>query len=115
MCKFFFTGGNDAAVNARENEGGRTGFAARRLISRRNVFVNGAILLAGSAAANALVGAPPAAAGKVSQAQAGYKSSPNGPNECDKCSQYQPPSSCKVVDGAVSPSGSCNFFAPKPK
>jgi hypothetical protein len=28
--------------------------------------------------------------------------------------QFQPPASCKLVDGSISPSGSCDFFAPKP-
>jgi hypothetical protein len=55
-----------------------------------------------------------ASSGKVSQTEAGYQNAPKGASRCDKCIQFQPPSACKVVDGAVSPAGSCNFFAPRP-
>ena len=58
--------------------------------------------------------ASPAWAGKIPQAQAGYSARPRGGEECDKCLQFQPPTACKIVDGVVSPSGSCNFFGPKP-
>jgi hypothetical protein len=81
-------------------------------ISRRRVLRVGALFIGAGAAGLA---SSAAAAAKVSQAQAGYKGKPNGPYECDKCKQFQPPSACNIVDGAVSPTGSCNFFAPKPK
>jgi hypothetical protein len=47
------------------------------------------------------------------QKEAGYRSSPQGDARCEKCSQFLPPSSCKVVDGQISPSGWCTLFAPK--
>jgi hypothetical protein len=82
-------------------------------ISRRIFLKRGAVILgvgiAISGAARAVTSA------KVSQTQAGYKNSPNGGARCDKCVQFQPPSACKIVAGAVSPAGSCNFFAPRPK
>ena len=53
------------------------------------------------------------ASSKVEQTQAGYKNSPRGDARCDKCLQFQPPSACKIVDGVVSPAGSCNFYAPR--
>jgi hypothetical protein len=34
--------------------------------------------------------------------------------ECDNCSQFEPPSSCKVVDGAVNPTGWCKVYVKKP-
>ena len=52
---------------------------------------------------------------KVSQSQAKYLNSPRGNARCDRCIQFQPPSACKIVDGAVSPTGSCLFFAPRPR
>ena len=30
----------------------------------------------------------------------------------DKCVQFQPPNACKVVDGTISPRGSCRIFSP---
>jgi hypothetical protein len=85
----------------------------RRLVLRKTmVFVGGGLILGES-----VFGATAAMAsgGKVSQAQAGYKNSPRGGLSCDKCLQFQPPSACKIVDGSVVPSGSCNFFAARPK
>jgi hypothetical protein len=55
------------------------------------------------------------AAAKVPKSQAGYKDASRAGMGCDRCLQFQPPASCKIVDGAVSPSGSCDFFAPKPR
>jgi hypothetical protein len=34
--------------------------------------------------------------------------------ECDNCSQFEPPSSCKVVDGTISPTGWCKVYVRKP-
>jgi hypothetical protein len=84
----------------------------RAPISRRRVLRTGALLVGAGAAGLAL---PAAAGAKTSQAAAGYKTSPSGGKECDKCQSFQPPSACKVVEGTVSPTGSCNFFAPMSK
>jgi hypothetical protein len=67
----------------------------------------GAAAIAASLAGEARAGA------KVPKNQAGYQDTPRGGARCDRCTQYQPPTSCKIVEGAVSPSGACNFFAPK--
>jgi hypothetical protein len=82
-----------------------------RLVSRRTVLTNGlgAALLGSGLAAGAAT-----AAAKVPKAQAGYKDAARAAMRCDRCLQFQPPTSCKIVDGAISPSGSCDFFAPKP-
>lgn len=70
----------------------------------------------GSGAAVALLASPAAAdAGKVPKTQAAYQGAPRGDARCEKCAQYQPPSGCKIVDGAVSPLGWCTFFAPRAK
>jgi hypothetical protein len=82
----------------------------RRPVSRRDLLHRCAIALV------ALTPRPAAAGGgKVSQAQARYQNAPRGGQRCDRCLQFEPPSACKIVEGAVSPSGSCNFFAPRPK
>jgi hypothetical protein len=54
------------------------------------------------------------AAAKVSKSQADYQDTPRGGVRCDRCVQFEAPAACKIVDGPVSPSGSCSFFAPKP-
>jgi len=83
----------------------------RREASRRGFLLAGAIMVGGAAV---LAPRPAASAAKMPKTQAGYKDAPRGPQRCDKCLQFQPPSACKLVDGAVSPSGSCNLFAPRP-
>jgi hypothetical protein len=81
--------------------------------SRRRVLVQGA---AGAAAAltGVVAAGRTSAAAKVPKTQAGYKDTPHGVVRCDRCLQFQPPSGCKIVDGAISPAGSCDFFAPRP-
>jgi hypothetical protein len=84
------------------------------VIDRRNMLQKSITLIAGGVVlgGSMLYGsAAIASAGKVSQAQAGYKGSPRGGVRCDKCMQFEPPSGCKVVEGSVSATGSCNFFA----
>jgi hypothetical protein len=52
-----------------------------------------------------------ARANKLSQAAASYKNSPNGDQRCATCKQFQPPSSCRMVDGPVSSRGWCKLYA----
>jgi hypothetical protein len=52
------------------------------------------------------------AALKISQAAVGYQDHPNGDKECRKCVEFQPPSSCKMVDGTINPQGYCRIFMP---
>ena len=88
-------------------------FCNSKFVSRRRVLGRGVALLG---VGIALSSAGTAAAGaKVPQAQAHYQDSPRAGQRCDQCLQFQPPSACKVVEGTVSPSGCCNFFAPRPK
>ena len=54
------------------------------------------------------------AAAKMDKQDAGYRDTPRGGMRCDRCVQFQPPEGCNVVQGAISPSGSCYLFAPKP-
>ncbi len=67
----------------------------------------GALLLAGASA--------PANAGssKVSQKAVAYRNRPNGTARCDNCALWQPPASCKVVAGVISPAGWCTIYARK--
>lgn len=54
-----------------------------------------------------------ARAAKMPQSAVGYKPSPNGSQRCDNCRLWQPPNSCKSVDGTISPSGWCKIYVPK--
>jgi hypothetical protein len=47
---------------------------------------------------------------KISKVAVNYQDHPDGEKRCDRCVQFQPPDACKVVDGAISPQGSCRIF-----
>ena len=84
-----------------------------RRISRRRLLGRGVAGAAAAAIAAGVAGERAWAAYKVPKSQAGYKEVARGGARCDRCIQFLPPSGCKIVDGAVSPQGSCNFFAPR--
>ena len=52
-----------------------------------------------------------AAEEKLKKNDAKYQPSPKGQQRCEICLQFQPPASCKLVTGAVSPKGWCQYFA----
>ncbi len=83
-------------------------------ISRRRLLRGATLVVGGGAIAGAGLAASTAAAqAKVSQQLANYQAKPNGDARCDGCSQWQAPSSCKVVQGEISPSGWCTLYVPK--
>jgi len=94
--------------------------------SRRTILLRGVACAAGAAAvfgslpqANAAKMAQAAAGyqdspAKMAQAAAGYQDSPKGTQECSNCILFQAPNSCQVVDGTISSSGWCKFWAKKP-
>jgi hypothetical protein len=47
---------------------------------------------------------------KISKVAVNYQDHPDGDKRCDKCDQFQPPDTCKVVEGSISPEGSCRIF-----
>ena len=49
---------------------------------------------------------------KISKVAVNYQDHPDGDKRCDRCVQFQPPDACKVVDGSISPQGSCRIFVP---
>jgi hypothetical protein len=55
---------------------------------------------------------PAAAAPKISKKAVAYQDHPDGDKECAKCAQFQPPDACKMVEGPISPQGSCRIFVP---
>jgi hypothetical protein len=85
-------------------------------VSRRSILARAAVCAVGGGLASELVSTHRAlAATKMAKSQAGYKDSPRGGQRCDACVQFDPPAACKIVDGAINPSGSCDLFAPKPR
>jgi hypothetical protein len=52
-----------------------------------------------------------AAKEKMSKADVKYQNSPHGSERCGKCSMFSPPSSCRVVEGAINPNGWCTNFS----
>ena len=81
-------------------------------VSRRQLL-RGATVTACGAAIAATTLAQPAQAGAVTQAAAGYQSTPKGDQRCDGCSLFIAPASCKFVAGDISPSGWCKLYVKK--
>jgi hypothetical protein len=48
---------------------------------------------------------------KVAQKLVGYQSKPVGTAQCNNCKHYEAPSSCKVVEGNIAPTGWCRLYA----
>lgn len=81
-------------------------------ISRRRVLV---VALGAAGAGAAIVGAvTPAQAAKAPQKAVKYQGTPKGDQSCENCALFEAPSSCKTVDGTVSPQGWCMVYAKKP-
>ena len=78
--------------------------------SRRNVLRAGLGLLAGI-----LIPVKAYAQQKIAQNLVHYQEKPKGPQECDNCLHFVPPSSCKMVAGKINAKGWCQLYAPKPK
>ena len=87
--------------------------------TRRTILI-GAATLSGLPLL-AAAGSAQAAGGTMPQANAKYQTTPKGAQQCSKCNYFIPgakptgPGLCKVVAGAISPTGYCVLFAPKPK
>jgi len=79
-------------------------------ISRRNVLRRAAIT---AGAVPILLAGVNSAQAKVSQKAVGYQETPKGQQSCANCRSFEPPSSCKTVDGTVSPDGWCKIYIKK--
>jgi hypothetical protein len=79
-------------------------------LSRRGALK--ALGLFGSAIAGATA-VPALAAQKLTKTVAKYQDKPKGIQHCSICLQFEPPESCKLVAGKISPNGWCQFFAAK--
>ena len=79
-------------------------------LSRRSLFCSAV----GATGVLTLTLNPALAQPKISKVAVNYQDHPDGDKRCDKCAQFEPPNACKVVDGTISPQGSCRIFMPKP-
>ncbi len=83
-------------------------------ISRRRVLT-AAVGVAGAATGAAIIGTTrPAHAAKAPQKAVKYQDTPKGDQACENCALFEAPSSCKTVDGTISPQGWCMVYAKKP-
>jgi len=82
-------------------------------VSRRSVL-RGVALLAGAALTASVVQSNDALAqAKASKEAMKYQDKPSGDKQCSNCLQFVAPNGCKVVEGAVSPSGYCIAWVKK--
>jgi len=79
-------------------------------ISRRGVLV----AVTGLATGAATILTMTQAHAKASQKAVKYQDTPKGDQACENCALFEAPSSCKTVDGTVSPQGWCMVYAKKP-
>jgi len=84
-----------------------------RKLSRRSLLGR-ATLLAGAGLAASLMPTKHAfAQQKAKKETVKYQDTPKGDQRCSNCSQFTPPASCKVVDGAINPNGYCIVWVKK--
>jgi hypothetical protein len=77
-------------------------------VSRRSVLQG--ITSAVVATPIILTVADSALASKMSKAAAGYQNHPKDSQSCANCKLFIPPSSCKLVEGPISPGGWCRLW-----
>jgi hypothetical protein len=77
----------------------------------RRALIKG--LIGGGAAAILGVGAncPLFGRDKMPKQDVDYQDNPKGIQMCATCSLFDPPTSCKIVEGDVSPNGWCKDYA----
>jgi hypothetical protein len=80
--------------------------------SRRD-FLFSVAVGSGALLGASLIGAPAAAATKMPQKAVKYQATPKGNQRCDNCVLWQPPGSCKLVEGPIAPSGWCVLYKAK--
>jgi hypothetical protein len=78
-------------------------------MSRRSVLLHGVSCAAGAATIFA-VSANSAKADPLPQKSVQYQDTPKGDRQCDGCSLFVAPNSCKNVAGEISPKGWCMLW-----
>jgi hypothetical protein len=85
---------------------------AKSALLRRRAVLRFAVGAAGTATILCAPSSSTIAAPKISKTAVAYQDHPNGDKRCDKCLQFQAPDACKMVEGPISPQGSCRIFSP---
>ena len=82
----------------------------------KSAYVSRRTVLIGAAGAVPLLalGATGAKAAKLAQTAVRYQTTPKDGKQCSNCNLFVAPSSCKSVDGTISPTGWCTLFVKKP-
>jgi len=82
--------------------------------TRRDVLKLGAYALGAVGALSlAASSAEAQVAKKAAQSAAGYQAASSDGKHCSACQHFQAPSSCRIVEGTISPNGSCKLFSKK--
>ena len=81
---------------------------SQSVVSRRTV------LIAAAGAAPLLALTAGEAQAKIAQTAVKYQTTPKDGHQCDGCAQFVAPSSCKLVDGEIAPTGWCALWVKKP-
>lgn len=79
-------------------------------VSRRYLFHR--VFALASTAGVALTSAAEAQT-KASQKLVAYQNTPKEGHSCATCTYFEPPNTCKVVDGTISPAGWCSLWSQK--
>jgi hypothetical protein len=82
-------------------------------LSRRSMLLEGLVCASGIAAAALAASTSTAKAAKLPQKAVAYRDSPNNGKKCSDCALFEPPKSCKNVDGVISPDGWCVLWKAK--
>jgi hypothetical protein len=92
-----------------------TSFANHHSGASRRQVIRGVTVVIGvtGAVAAGLTPRAAAAGAKLPPDQVHYQATPKGDARCELCANWQAPNACKVVAGAISPSGWCSLFAKK--
>lgn len=93
----------------REQDAGPT------FLSRRSMLRGLALATGGAAALGLGVTNRAEADEKIPKKVVSYQDTPHGNQSCSNCLQFLPPSSCKVVEGKISPNGWCKVYVKKPQ
>jgi hypothetical protein len=78
-------------------------------VARRAVLAGAAFALTVRTSERALAQA------KLSKTAAQYQDTPKDDHACGTCTLFQPPKSCKVVEGDISVHGWCQLFQESPE
>jgi len=86
-----------------------------KALSRRSALRKFAVTAGGAAlvASGARLARAADAPTKMAQKDVAYQPTPHQGQACSTCSQFEPPTGCKVVEGKISAAGWCQLYVKK--